>query len=176
MGTGKEMVITAYGHDNVIDKIAVSSFDNSTKKDWQHRNDSDAHTYCEMLNDLKLMGASWIFANIIPEKTPVALSLFLPFRFHEMIKKISDRSLQKVFREFNNRELATAFKGCGEDVLEKISRNMSTEAYQILNDDMEPIESVNRKNSQDKFINIIRHLQDTGEIIIDRSGEEVIVS
>jgi flagellar motor switch protein FliG len=175
MGTGKEMVVTAYGHDNVIDKIAVSSFDDSSGKNWQYEIKSDAHTYCKMLNNIELMGDSWIFARIVPETTPVTLSLFFPLRFSDLIKKITGRSLQMVFRELNDRELAAAFKGCDKAVLDKISGNMPTGAYQILKDNMESMEPVKKKDtidSRDKMISIIRHLQDTGVITIDLSGED----
>jgi hypothetical protein len=164
MSDKNEMVVTAYGHDNVIDKIAVSSFDDSTERDWWNKNESDANTYCKTLNGLKLMGGQWVYARIVPENTPVALSLFLPSRFSVLIQKTTDRVLQKVFMKIDKEELAVALKGCGEEVLEKVSRNMSTGAYQILKDNMES-EMQSFKDviaSQDKIIAVLLHFEEVG--------------
>jgi hypothetical protein len=171
MSDKKEMVVTAYGHDNVIDKIAVSSFDGSTGKDWQYKYESDAQTYCKTVNGLKLMEGSWVYARIVPENTPVALDLFLPSRFSVLIQKTTDKVLQKVFMKIDKEELATALKGCSEEVLEKVSRNMSTGAYQMLKDHMESLgPEVIRKDvtvSQDKIISALLHFEDAGENTIN---------
>jgi hypothetical protein len=173
MSSEKELVITAYGHDNVIDKISVSYFSSSSSH-WQYRNDSDANTYCKMINNLELVGASWIFAKIIPENTPIDLSLFLPLRFSDLILRLTDRTLQKVFRELDSQELATALKGCGEAVLEKVYKNMTSRASQMLKEDMESMKPVRKKDVmayQDKIIQLLQHLADVGEIVITGSEE-----
>jgi hypothetical protein len=158
MSSGKELVFTAYGHGNVIDKIAVSSFDSSSDNSW-YSNDSDARTYCKTLNVLKLTGGSWLHAKIIPENTPFTLSHFLPLGFSDVILKITDRALQDAVREIDKEELAVALKGCGEAVFDKISRNMSSNAFQMLKDLMESHKTLLEKETTASRDKIIAHLQ-----------------
>ena len=172
MGSGRDLVVTAYGHGNVIDKIAVSSFENSAG----YGQGSDASTYCAMLNGLRQEENSWVFARVVPENNPVDLRFFLPVSFSVLILKLDDRSLQKVLREIDNQELAKALKGCGEDVLDKVFRNMSSRASKMMKEDMDYMGSIRMKDveiAQNKIIFVIKHLEEIGEIIIARSEEEI---
>ena len=174
MSFGRDIVVTAYGHNNVIEKIAISFFDESKDDHWRNKRDN-AHAYCKMINSLEIKGDSWIFANLVPENTPVSLDFFSPLGFPDYILKMTDRNLQKVFRETNNDDLAKAFKGCGESVLSKMFKNMSKRGGAMLREDMEhmgPIKLKDAEESQEKIMAIIRHLEDVGEISITYSKKE----
>ena len=173
MSSGRNLVVTAYGHDDVIDKIAISSFEGSTG----YGPGNDANTYCAMINGLELKGNSWVFARVVPENSPVDLSFFLPVNFSNLILALDDRSVQKVLRETENQELVKGLKGCSEGVLEKVFRNMSSRASKMLKEDMEymgPVRIKDVEEAQKKINTVIKHLEDTGEIVIARSGEEVL--
>ena len=172
MGSGRDLVVTAYGHGNVIDKIAVSSFENSAG----YGQGNDASTYCTMLNGLRQEENSWVFARVVSENNPVDLCFFLPVSFSNLMLKLDDRSVQKVFREIDSQELVKALKGCSEAVLEKTFRNMSIRASKMLKEDMEymgPIRMKDVEIAQNKIIFVIKHLVEMGEIIIARSEEEI---
>jgi hypothetical protein len=80
MGNGRDIVITAYGHDRKIDKIAVSAFD-SALNHYGDSDDSNARTYCDTINNLELNGKSWVFAKIVPENAPFSPDAFVPLKF-----------------------------------------------------------------------------------------------
>jgi flagellar motor switch protein FliG len=173
MSKGKDIVITVYGHKDEIDNIAVSLFD---KPDYGYSNISNAEVYCSALNKLKLEGESWVLAKIVSENAPYSLDVFYPVNF-EIILRLHDRSLQKVFREVDSMDLAKALKVEEETVKEKVFRNMSPRAAQMLKEDMEfmgPIRISDIKESQEKIVQIIHHLEQTGEIIIPTSKGETI--
>jgi hypothetical protein len=166
MNNGRDIVITAYGHDNIIDKIAASAFDRAGNRDGG--DDSNAKTYCGALNSLKLDGNSWVFAKIVPENTQYSLDSFLPQEL-DMILKLDDRAVQKVLREVDFLDIAKALKGEKEAVQEKIFSNLSKNAARMLKADMEfmgPVQITDVKESQEKIINIIHCLEDDGEIVI----------
>jgi len=117
MDSGRDIVITAYGHDETIDKIAVSTFD--SPDGYGYRHNSDAITYCYNINKLELNGNSWIFAKIISQNTQYSLDSFLPFKF-DVFLKLDDRAIQKVLREVDSKEFAKALKGEKEAVRERI--------------------------------------------------------
>ena len=95
--------------------------------------------------------------------------------FSEMILALDDRAVQKILREIDNQVLAKALKGCGEAVMEKVSKSVSRMAFIMLKEDMEymgPIRLRDVEKSQEKILSIIKHLEDTGEIVISRATEE----
>jgi len=96
----------------------------------------------------------------------------------EDIVLLDDRSIQKVLREVDGQELAKALKGVDNEVQEKIYKNMSKRAATMLKEDMEfmgPVRLKDVEEAQQKIVSIIRHLEETGEIIISRGeGDELV--
>ena len=97
----------------------------------------------------------------------------------EDITKMDDRSIQLVLREVDSRDLGLALKGSSEDVKVKVKKNMSKRAAEILEEDMSfigPVRLREVEEAQQRIVNIIRRLEDSGEIIISRGGgDELIV-
>ncbi len=99
------------------------------------------------------------------------------FTFEDLIK-LDDRSLQRVLREVDMRELAVALKGASEELKEKIFRNMSQRAAQILREEMDfmgPVRLRDVTAAQRRVVDIVRKLEEAGEITVPRGGEEVLV-
>jgi flagellar motor switch protein FliG len=97
---------------------------------------------------------------------------------YEDIVLLDDRSIQKVLREVDTQDLAKALKGVDTEVQEKIFRNMSKRASSLLREDMDfmgPIRLRDVEESQQKIVNIIRKLEEAGDIIVARAGEEELV-
>jgi flagellar motor switch protein FliG len=178
MGKGKDIVITVYGHKDEIDNIAVSLFDKQEPDNrYGYYGESNADVYCNALNKLKLEGEFWVLARIVSENTPFSMDVFYPVKF-ETILELDDRSLQKVIREVDAQDLAKALKNESENVQGKIFRNMSLRASAMLREDIEfmgPIRLIDVKEAQEKVMQVIHHLEDTGEIVLSRfsKGETV---
>lgn len=99
------------------------------------------------------------------------------FVFEDIIT-LDDVSIQRVLREVDAKELALALKGCSEEVAESIYRNQSKRAAASLKEDMEflgPVRLMDVEKSQQKIVGIIRRLDEAGEIIISRGGEDAII-
>ena len=97
----------------------------------------------------------------------------------EDILLLDNRSIQTVLREVDNNELATALKNANEDVQKAIFDNLSSRLAAMIKDDMEfmgPVRLKAVEEAQQKIVNIIRKLEDSGEIVISRGGgDEIIV-
>lgn len=96
----------------------------------------------------------------------------------EDIVLLDDRSIQKLLREVDQQELAKALKAVDTEVQDKIFRNMSKRAASLLKEDMEfmgPIRLKDVEESQQKIVNIIRKLEEQGEIVVARAGEDELV-
>jgi flagellar motor switch protein FliG len=96
----------------------------------------------------------------------------------EDIVMLDDKSIQKVLREVDSQELSKALKSVDTEVQDKIYRNMSKRAASMLKEDMEfmgPTRLKDVEESQQKIVSIIRRLEDAGEIVIARAGEDELV-
>ncbi|OQC30992.1 MAG: Flagellar motor switch protein FliG [Thermotogae bacterium ADurb.Bin062] len=100
------------------------------------------------------------------------------FVFEDVVK-LDDRSMQMVLREVDTKDLSRALKGASEEILNKIVSNLSKRAGQLLKEEIEflgPLRVVDVEEAQQKIVNVIRRLEESGEIFIARGGgEELIV-
>jgi flagellar motor switch protein FliG len=135
-------------------------------------------TIVEILNNVD-RGTEKIIIEALEEEDPeLAEEIKKRMFVFEDIVLLDDRSIQKVLREVDTQELAKALKGVDAEVQEKIFRNMSKRAASLLREDMDfmgPIRLRDVEESQQKIVNIIRKLEDAGDIVVARAGEEELV-
>jgi flagellar motor switch protein FliG len=170
------IVVTAYGHNGTIDRIAVSSFGGS-ESNYYSGQGSDAKTYCDTINALELKGEAWVLAKILSENTQYSLNAFLPLKFSNIIPELDSRAIQKILRESDSQDIAKALKGEPETVKEKLFSNMSKRASGMLKEDIEylgPLAIDEVRKSQENILNIIRRLDQTGEIVIPPHKGELL--
>ncbi|NEZ45889.1 flagellar motor switch protein FliG [Clostridium niameyense] len=99
------------------------------------------------------------------------------FVFEDIIT-LDDVSIQRVLREVESKDLALALKGSSEEVANVIFRNQSKRAAASLKEDIEflgPVRLMDVEKSQQGIVNIIRRLDEAGEIVISRGGEDAII-
>ncbi|WMJ81334.1 flagellar motor switch protein FliG [Clostridium sp. MB40-C1] len=99
------------------------------------------------------------------------------FVFEDIIS-LDDVSIQRVLREVETKDLSLALKGCSEEVANSIFRNQSKRAAASLKEDIEflgPVRIMDVEKAQQKVVSVIRRLEDAGEIIISRGGEDAII-
>jgi flagellar motor switch protein FliG len=96
----------------------------------------------------------------------------------ENIATLDDRSIQRILREVEVRDLALALKATSESVKECILRNMSQRAAQMLREDMEasgPVRLRQVEEAQQRIVEVIRRLDEAEEIVISRGGDDELV-
>ncbi|MBO8127195.1 MAG: flagellar motor switch protein FliG [Firmicutes bacterium] len=100
------------------------------------------------------------------------------FVFEDIIV-LDDRAIQQVLREVDTKDLALALKTASEEVAERIYKNMSKRAAEMLKEDIQymgPVRLRDAEDAQQRIVNVIRRLEEAGEIIIARGGgDEIIV-
>ena len=99
------------------------------------------------------------------------------FVFEDLVL-VDDKGIQKVLRQVETKELAMALKAASEEVKEKVFRNMSERAGEILKEEIEVLGAVRMKevaDAQQKITRIIQDMEAKKELIISgRRGEEFI--
>jgi flagellar motor switch protein FliG len=97
----------------------------------------------------------------------------------EDILQLDNRSVQQVLREVDQKELALALKNCSEELQNHIFGNLSKRLAAMIREDMDymgPVRRSDVEESQQKIVNIVRRLQDAGEIIVARGGGDEIIA
>ena len=102
----------------------------------------------------------------------------LMFVFEDILM-VNDKGIQSVLKEVDHNELAYALRTASDDLRDKIFRNMSERAAQLIKEEMEymgPVRVADVEAAQQKVVDIVRRLEDAGEIIIaGRGGEKELV-
>lgn len=96
----------------------------------------------------------------------------------EDITKLSNQAIQRVLREIDNRDLAVALKTAGKEVAKAIFDNISKRLQDMIREDIEymgPVRVRDVEEAQQKIVNVIRKLDDAGEIIISRNKEDEMI-
>ena len=94
------------------------------------------------------------------------------------IALLDDRATQKWLREVETEEIAKALRGAMAEAQDKVYRNMSKRAVELLKEEMEAMGPVRRgdvEENQQKIASIIRKLENQGEIVVARSGSDEMV-
>lgn len=91
---------------------------------------------------------------------------------------VDDRGIQALLREVSSEVLIVALKGADEAIKDKILRNMSKRASELLLDDLEakgPVRISEVEAAQKEILTIARRMADAGEIVLGtKGGEEMI--
>jgi flagellar motor switch protein FliG len=97
----------------------------------------------------------------------------------EDINMVDDKGIQAVLKEVDNDELCLALKTASESLREKIFKNMSSRAAELIKEDMQfmgPVRVSDVESAQQRIVDIVRRLEDAGEIIIaGRGGEKDLI-
>ena len=94
------------------------------------------------------------------------------------LNEIDDRAIQTILREVSTDQLLLALKAADDDLKEKIFRNMSSRAAEMLKDDLEasgPVKLSDVESAQKEILSVARRLADEGQISLGGgAGEEMI--
>jgi len=135
-------------------------------------------TAAEIMNNVDRTTERSIMEKLAADNPELAEEIRRKMFVFEDILKLDDRSVQLVLREVDTKDLAVALKGASDELKEKIFRNMSKRAAQLLKDEMEymgPVRVKDVEEAQQKIISVIRRLEEAGEIVIARGGGEELI-
>ena len=95
----------------------------------------------------------------------------------EDLKKVDDRGIQALLREVSSEVLILALKGADDELKDKIFKNMSKRAGELLRDDLEakgPVRLSEVEGAQKEILTIARRMADSGEIVLGGGGDEMV--
>jgi len=93
------------------------------------------------------------------------------------LKEVEDRGIQALLREVSSDVLVVALKGAETELQEKIFKNMSKRAAELLRDDLEtkpPMRLADVEAAQKEILITARRMADAGEIMLGGSGDQMV--
>lgn len=133
----------------------------------------------EILNAVDRGTEKHIMETLEIEDTELAEEIRKRMFVFEDILTLDSRSIQRVLKEVDNNDLGIALKSANEEVKNAIFSNLSKRLSAMIQEDMDymgPVRLRDVEDAQQKIVNIIRKLEDSGDIVISRGGgDEIIV-
>lgn len=134
-------------------------------------------TAADILNLIGQRYEKHIMNGIAKENPELATEIKnLMFVFEDIIN-LDDRSIQKVLKEVDNKDLAYALKACSEELKAKLLSNMSKRAADIVLEELKfmgPVRLREVEEAQQKIIEIIRRLEEEGQIVMSSAEDQLI--
>ena len=159
-----------------VEKVLESKLSSLVNQDYTIIGGVDA--VVEILNTVDRGTEKHIMETLEIEEPELADEIRKKMFVFEDILLLDDRAIQRVLRDVDNGDLATALKGSNEEVQNAIFNNLSKRLAAMIKEDMEfmgPVRMKDVEEAQQKIVNIIRKLEDAAEIVISRGGGDEIV-
>ena len=160
-----------------VEKVLESKLANLVNQDYTVIGGVDA--VVDILNTVDRGTEKHIMETLEIEEPELADEIRTKMFVFEDVLLLDDRAIQRVLRDVDNNDLEIALKGANEQVQTAIFNNLSKRLATMIKEDMEfmgPVRMKDVEEAQQKIVNIIRKLEDAGEIVISRGGgDEIIV-
>ena len=159
-----------------VEKVLESKLSSLVNQDYTIIGGVDA--VVEILNTVDRGTEKHIMETLEIEEPELADEIRKKMFVFEDILLLDDRAIQRVLRDVDNGDLATALKGSNEEVQNAIFNNLSKRLAAMIKEDMEfmgPVRMKDVEEAQQKIVNVIRKLEESAEIVISRGGGDEIV-
>ena len=159
-----------------VEKVLESKLASLVNQDYTIIGGVDA--VVEILNTVDRGTERHIMETLEVEVPELAEEIRKKMFVFEDILLLDDRAIQRVLRDVENNDLSVALKNANEEVKNAIFNNVSKRLAVMIKEDMDfmgPVRMKDVEEAQQKIVNVIRKLEDAGEIAISRGGGDEIV-
>ncbi|WP_088536817.1 flagellar motor switch protein FliG [Geobacter sp. DSM 9736] len=133
----------------------------------------------EMFNHLDRSREKRILDSLDVMNPPLAEAIRKHLFTFDDIFKLDDRTIQGIMREVSNDTLTLAIKASSEEVREKVFRNISSRAAEMIKEDIEvmgPVRLSDVEKAQTEIIKIVRKMEEEGKVVLaGRGADDVLV-
>ena len=135
-------------------------------------------TAAEILNFVGTANEATVIENVRAIDPDLAQKIQDQMFVFDNLLTVEDRAIQLILREIQTESLIVALKGASEEIREKIFKNMSARAGEMLREDLEakgPVKLTEVEAEQKAILKVARRLSDEGQISLGPKGEETYV-
>lgn len=135
-------------------------------------------TAAEILNFLGATNEASVIEAVREHDGDLAQRILDEMFVFENLLDVDDRGIQALLREVQSESLIVALKGANEELRDKIFRNMSQRAADMLRDDLEakgPVRVSEVESEQKEILKIVRRMAEEGQIVLGGKGDDQFV-
>ena len=164
----------------------VKLVENEMSKRFENIFQSDANVkvggidfVASVMNNLDRASEKSIFDGLSITNETLAQDIRKRMFVFEDIVTMDDRSVQRFLRDVDSKDVVLALKAAQEEVSNKLFANMSTRMAASIRDDLEITSNVRMKDvgeAQQRIVDVIRRLEEQGEIVILKGGKDDIIA
>ncbi len=158
-----------------VEKVLESKFSNMISQDFAAT--GGIQTVVDILNSVDRGTEKNIMEEMDVKDAELSEEIRKRMFVFEDIISLDSKSIQRVVREVENSQWSIALKGSSQDVKEVIFSNMSKRLVEMIKEDIDfmgPVRLRDIEEAQQNIVNVIRKLEEEGEIITPRGGDEII--
>lgn len=159
-----------------IENVLESKFSNIVAQDFAST--GGIQSVVDILNSVDRGTEKYIMEDLDLKDAELSEEIRKRMFVFEDVISLDNKSIQRIIREIENSQWAIALKGASEEVKNLIFINMSKRLVEMIKEDIEfmgPVRIRDIEDAQQEIVNVIRKLEEDGEIITPRGGDEVIV-
>jgi flagellar motor switch protein FliG len=141
----------------------------------QFENAGGVASVAEILNVIDRATERSLLENLAQENPDLVEEIRRLMFVFEDIVKFGDREIQTLLKNVESSQWAMALKGASEDLKEKVLKNMSKRAADLLKEEMEylgPVKLSTVEQTQQQIVDIVRRLEDAGELTTHSDDQE----
>ena len=160
--------------ESVVDSLVESGINENIRQTGGTR------AVANILNKCNNTVARFLIESIEQQSPDLALEIKrLMFLFEDIIY-IDDRGIQRILREIDKKDLALALKVADDKLKDKIFKNMSERAVDLIKEELQfmgPVRLKEVEQAQMRIVDVVKQLEEREEIVIGGRGksEDVFV-
>ena len=140
-----------------------------------YQNAGGVPSVAEILNVTERATERALLENLAQEDAELVEEIRRLMFVFDDVARLSDKDIQSVLKNVESAQWALALKGAKDELKEKILSNMSKRAADMLLEEMEylgPVRLSDVEAMQQQIVEVIRRLEDAGEITVHAGEEE----
>jgi len=133
----------------------------------------------DVLNNMDRSNEKFIFDELSKKDAKLADEIRKKMFVFEDITIIDNRGIQKILTQVDAHDLVYALKGANKEVMDLIFANMSTRMAETIKSDLEYTYNVRVRDveeAQQRIVAVIRRLEEEGELVIAKGGQDEIIA
>lgn len=157
----------------IVEEVVGSKLDTSGSEEMMEV--GGLNYVADIMNNVDRSTERDIFEELTMKDAPLADSVRKLMFVFEDIAYLDPMSIQRFIREVDQKDIAVALKAANQDVTNAIFSNMSSRMRDSISTDMEYLHNIRMSDvleAQQRIVATIRKLEDEGEIVISKDGED----
>lgn len=133
----------------------------------------------DVMNNIDRANEKKIFDELSQINEKLANDIRKKMFVFEDVTSLDDRSIQRVLTDVDAKDLVYALKGSGKEIQDIMFANMSSRRAETVRSDLENTFNVRMRDvdeAQQRIVNYIRELEESGEIVINKGGKDEVIA